>query len=552
MTTLEETANEAELIRSARSLVQQFDAELVLAELLRRLDTSSSQLRGGLGHVATLLPPDKTAPALRAIAADRQNSPQARIAAALVLERFLGVDLPAGLMSDLDESNEVALQSLREAIAEAEHNRYILLEYVTQMREAESGVALMVMELLDQLPPEDQVEMLRIIAQDSRRSVTAHALQRLEHLGSAEGNTAAGVQAARALHILRFMLPPAFSAQVERSLRKLQFSGVRYDPPAPREWHALISPADVNGNQTVWFVHRPKPARAGGALLGFIINPVIGIVQMFGGEAMARAYLPAGPGLGQQMLLDIGEAQPLLMLEPPFDFARWLIQRALATYWRLADEPHDNLPALAPGPDALPHAELPLGGEFELYGDLLWQFAAPAPPAELRDYFHAPADEAGISDAHAGDADTASGRDIANLVDDLEQGAVDAARLAEMTTELLLQPAMVTWALQFRAMLEALGMRRLPHKGVADEDQLLALTERTLRRLGNLKEAPLIVAAMADALCAQAAWLHIAGDLDNAARAQTLATRIPDIPLQENPIIAALIVAGLHQGGRNG
>ena len=106
---LEATSNEVELIRQAQTVIQQFDEDLVLGELVRRLDTTSSQMRGGLGHVAALLSPDKVGAALRGAAGDRQNSPQARITAALVLERFLGQDLPAGVMSDLDQSNDCLL-----------------------------------------------------------------------------------------------------------------------------------------------------------------------------------------------------------------------------------------------------------------------------------------------------------------------------------------------------------------------------------------------------------------------------------------------------------
>ncbi|MCB0071693.1 MAG: hypothetical protein KDE20_09560, partial [Caldilineaceae bacterium] len=137
-----DTRTEAELTAAARRIAHTYPADLVLSTLLKYLDTPKSQLRGGLGHLAALLPGDEATAALRSAVANRGNDPQIRITAALILERFLGQTLPGALISDLEDSNEVAFQSLREAVEEGRENRHILLEYVTQMRETEAGVAL--------------------------------------------------------------------------------------------------------------------------------------------------------------------------------------------------------------------------------------------------------------------------------------------------------------------------------------------------------------------------------------------------------------------------
>ncbi len=76
-----------------------------------------------------------------------------RIAAALILERYLGETLPSALTNDLDNSNEVAFQSLREAVESGKTNRHILLEYVTQLRQTEPAVASMVMDMLQRIDP---------------------------------------------------------------------------------------------------------------------------------------------------------------------------------------------------------------------------------------------------------------------------------------------------------------------------------------------------------------------------------------------------------------
>ncbi len=503
---LEATSNEVELIRQAQTVVQQFDEDLVLGELVRRLDTASSQMRGGLGHVAALLSSDQVGATLRGAAGDRQNSPQARITAALLLERFLGEDLPAGIMSDLDQSNEVAMQSLREAIEESAQNRHILLEYVTQMRETDAGIALAVMEMLSQLPPTDQVELLRLIAQDSRVAVTQHALHQLEQLGSSE----VGEAAARALHILAQMLPPQTAALAGRSLRKLQFSGVHYAPSTPEGWHALLSPADVVGNQTVWFVRRPTRDAVMGAIVGFGLDGETGINQFFAGENIARTFLPGAPGPGQQVLVEIGGPQPMLMLQVPFDYARWLVAHALERHWETEEGAH-------------------LSDEYQLYGDLIWEFATPETPPQLRAYF-VPPDEGGEPPA-------------------METERPTLSELAEFSGDLLRIPVMMGWFHQFQAVLIALDFQTLEVPATADDTELLILTERTLAELSQRRAAREVRTAMNIALRRQAAWLDLAGDATAARRAHLLADHLPHHTIQQDPLLTALIAGSLRQMG---
>src|SRR5690606_2359276 len=120
---LAQTRSEAELLAQVRNMVHNFPPDLLMGQLIKLLDTPNSQLRGGLGHLAALLPPEEVVPALRSAAANRGNPPQTRITAALILERFLGESLPPALLGDLNQSNEVAFQSLLEAVEEGAHNR---------------------------------------------------------------------------------------------------------------------------------------------------------------------------------------------------------------------------------------------------------------------------------------------------------------------------------------------------------------------------------------------------------------------------------------------
>ena len=55
-------------------------------------------------------------------------------------------------MSDLHNSDEIAFQSLREALDESKQNRHLLLEYVTQMQAHGEEIAFMVLNLLKRGP----------------------------------------------------------------------------------------------------------------------------------------------------------------------------------------------------------------------------------------------------------------------------------------------------------------------------------------------------------------------------------------------------------------
>ena len=349
------THTEAELLQSVRVIAQAYPAELLLAAVLKHLDTTSSQIRGGLGHLAALLPPEEVTPALRSAAANRQNTPQARITAALIAERFLGDPVPPALLNDLSQTNEVAFQSLREAVDEGKQNRHILLEYVNQMRQTSQDIAFMILNLLERMPEPDRVELMRLIAQEDREPVAVAALHRLETLA----NTTAAADALRALHTLRFTVPPAQATALERTLRKLQFSGKRYTPSSNLEgWHALLGPADVGGNQAIWLVRMPAAREATGVLIGLIINGQVGVLHTFGSESMAREQLPKSQRVGQMVMVKTDSGEPAVLLEAPFDFGRWRLQCALANHWQVASA-----------------HQLP--GEYRLYNDLIWQFEAP-------------------------------------------------------------------------------------------------------------------------------------------------------------------------------
>ena len=260
------------------------------------------------------------------------------------------------LLSDLSQSNEVAFQSLREAVGDGKFNRHILLEYAVQMRQVGGDIAYLVMDLLDRLPESDRVELLRLVALDDRQAVAAAALDRLERLAQGE----AGPQALAALHTLHFVLPPALASVAERSLRKLRFGGLRL-PPERTHAH---QPADM-GTQSIWFVRTSAGGQAEcGRTAGLIANilrigPRLAAAHGRGGTAALRGEIGRYPCRdGHCRRVEV----PLLRR----------VQTALAAHWRTSSE---------------------LPDEFKLYCDLIARYAAPEVSPELAAIFAGELDE---------------------------------------------------------------------------------------------------------------------------------------------------------------
>lgn len=546
-----ETETEAELLEQVRALVHTYPSELLLTTLVRNLDTTSSQLRGGLGHLATLLPTEETTRTLHKTAADRRLSPQTRLTAGLIAERFLGNPVSPALLSDLAGSNDVAFQSLLEAVEEGKRNRHVLLEYVLQMRELGQDIAFMVMDALDRLPAVDRPALLRIIAHDARLTVAQRAVERLIRLAEAapsgEAEADAGIlAAARVLHVLQFTLPPRLAEPIARTTRKLRFAGGGYAPPAAEGWRGLLSPADMGGNQTVWCFRGPEPEtgadadkpgrkrKATGVLLGLVINARLGIVQAFGSESIAVEHLPQPQGVGQMTLVKTDTGENAVLLEAPFDFCRARILAALATGWQV--EPKRDLPA-----------------EYQLYNDLIWQFAAPQPPEDLDAYFSETAQDAPGA------------------------GNLPPEELDYHAEQLLQHPAMSHWRVQNRMLHQLLRRARDPEafggassevSGVQDEGKAAthsststagesastrpispsagAVIRMVLRELAARPETAHINEAILTGLQAQAAWLHLAGDMTAARHAWTLARALPKLDAAENPVLARMVAASIE------
>ncbi len=484
---LAQTNNEVELAQAARTIAHGFPHDLILPLLVKHLDTPNGQIRGGLGHLAALLPAEEVLPALRSVAANRRLAPQARLTAASIAQRYLGTELPGALLSDLTDTQEIAFQSLREALDEAQRNRHVLLEYVTQMAEHGEEIASMVMGLLDRVAPAERIDLLRLIAQDSRPRVAQEALGRLEGLVSEPG-------ALRALHTLQFVLTDALKQQAERALRKARFGGKPYQPPATDQWRALLSPADPNGGQSVWLLRRLQSNEERGVLLGFAWNELLGVTHFFGAETLDKTLLPPQQTIGQLVTVTMDSGHTATMLEAPFDYGRWLLQRAL-THTPVAQETAEAR------------------SEYKLYNDWLWQFAAP----QVEDWL----------------------RDLWNLAAAPEK--LDSATLTRYTAALFQHPVMATWQLRNWALFPVAYQNHLPMQEV-----VTAL----LTQIAQSTDSGPLTAALAAGLRAQAGWLHIAKQAELAHYAHQLAQQLPQLPINENPVLTHLLTSALTQARR--
>jgi hypothetical protein len=492
---LAQLGEERALKAAAQDIHDAYSESMIQAEILKNLDTPNSQLRGGLGHLAALLPTEHISPALRSIAADRSQSAQSRLTAALLLSHFVGDPVPPPLLSDLNQTDEVAFQSLREAVEESKKNRHILLEYTLQMRQAGDHVAPMILNLMDRLPEGDRVELLRLITLDDRETVVIDALERLQGIASKP----AGANALRALHVLQFLLPPDRAAVAERMLRKLRFAGIAYHPPEPTGWRALMSIADLAGRQAIWFVRMPSKTVNDGAIIYVILNRHSGQMHSLGQEKMQASDLPPQHAIGQIFPVETDADQHAAFLETPFDFARWRVLEALPAHWAVSGE---------------------LPPEFRLYSDLLWEFATPEVPPELQRFF---VDKSREDDQAAWPAES-------------------PAALYSAAVSLLNHPAMEAWLYQNRPLIAPLQGIPAPDSS----DDRATLVQAVLAQLERSPETAQLPGAMEAGLRAQAAWFEIAGSPETANLALTLAESVPRLRISQNPLLAAIVEVELR------
>ncbi len=502
---LGDTSTELELWAQVREIAAQYPPSLILAAMRRFLDTSSSQLRGGLGRLATLLPREETVALLLQEARNRSNPTGARLTAALILERFLEVSVPPGLMSDLQNPEVVVHQSLEEALADARTHRHVLLEYVQQMRRESEEVAHLVMGLLERFPPREQIPLLRLIAHDARPGVARAAIERLGRLRAAE----ALVPAMRALHSLAIDLPPDRADLAERSLRKLRFAaGVAFQPQRADGWRVLVSPVDPQADQQLWFIYTgpegPSQARPpeldappSTLLLRLRLNRATGLVDALAHEGLSPQQLPPPRQVGEFMGIALADGLTSLFLELDPGRGQQLLRRALELHWQRP-------------------VWHPLPPEYTLYAEFLWSWQAA--PQEGR-------------------WPEAAGRGISDPGD----GFDSRQALETATARLLRHPAMVGWIPMTSVLQDAVPFL----EDEADPQALAQAAAEIRERLFPTPREAELQHRLATALNAQAEWLQVAGFPALARDAARVATSLQRLPLAEHPLPLLMVQLGL-------
>ena len=256
--------------------------------------------------------------------------------------------------------------------------------------------------------------------------------------------------------------------------------------------------------QTAPALTRAAGSASGDIWLGFILSVQGSILQFSGSEDMPRAHLPKQAASGELVTVRTSGGQNTVLLSAPFDVGRWLVRQALDARWRQ--------PTGQAGDD-------PLRGEYTLYNDLLWQFAAPRLPAELAEWWER-------SDASRSALDTAR----------------DASKVADAAAILVEDPAMEGWVRWSTAMWHNVKYRSQQPPAVPPA----TLVSLLLRELGRMPDHRALLQAMIAGLRVQTLWYAVAGDQANAGHAALLARATATLPITDNPLLAELLQKGFR------
>ncbi len=453
----------------------------VIQALVGLLDTYDPRLLRAMGLVALYLDHDEIVLALHNVATRSALSDRARLAALVILEKFLGEEPDDSLYLGLQSPETAVAQSLVEMVDHATHDRDILREYVQAIEQQSDDIVELVFDITFNLEPERAVLPFWALAQSKRQDVAEAALYRMGSLRSPDSGI-----------MLQALLPtllPARRTVAERSLRKLRFSGVNVPPLHPPDpaWRALISPIDSQGLQSIWFLLNPQkdvPVRA----LAVLIHDLAGVWDAVcdRNDELAQ-HLPSKrlPGTVHQVVFP-GAPVKLPLLETTFDTGRCLVQEALTV-----NHARNQVP--------------PLG--YAVLSDFLWKWDGykldERPPVE-------------------------------------RPSETELATLHVRTADLLDHPAFETWFVQSEALLSVarqLGWGALAY-GQPGQSQLL---NGLIRRHFGPEE----VACYRNRLERMAEWLWLAGEKKTARLAMAAALTLKEEAPENHPLARRMIELGL-------
>jgi hypothetical protein len=453
----------------------------VVHALIGLLDTSDPRLLRAIGLVALHLERGDVVLALRHVVTQSAHSDRVRLAALVILEKFLGEEPDDSLYLELQSPETAMAQSLVEMVDHASQDRDILREYVRAIEQQAGDVVELVFDITSDLGPECAVLPFWALAQSKRQEVAEATLHRLGSLKS----PASAVM----LQALLPTLLPERRALAERSLRKLRLSGVDVPPLAPPDpaWRALISPIDGQGSQSIWFWLDP-PKDAPVSVFSVFINDLTGVWDaIYDRNGELAQCLPPDclPGAVHQAVFP-GASTRLPLLETAFDVGRRLVRQALAVNHAKNQAP-------------------PLG--YAVLSDLLWQWddrrLDERPPIE-------------------------------------RPSPAESAVLRARTADLLNHLAFETWFIQDESLLGV--ARQLGWGAPADRrpGQGQLLNELIRHYFG-----PPEVAIYCNRLENMAEWLWLAGEKDAARLAVAAALTLKEDAPENHPLTRRMVELGL-------
>ena len=357
---LADARNALELDRAARELAGR--GKPALNALLRHLDVSDPALRGGLGRLAQYLDPAETIAALRRAAMDESRSDSARLTAVMILERFLGQEIDPALAQRIPASYDIARESGEEAIAIAETEPLVLVEYAEQLLDEPPEIVQAVLQVVKDMEDPRRAKLLMAVA-----AYAAPAIQKdiITALGGIRDPLAL-----QALQTLWHLVSPELRPQVQRQIQKLRMAGV--NAPEPSALRTMWSPVNAQGHSFLWLI-REHWDTGRSDLLTLILHDELGVV-----------YASAYPDLDMEQLpmpSSRGAVHPVRLVDGHHEV--YMVEMKTTLGLQLLDE------ALARHVDS----QAPWPGEVVVFGHWLWA-GRPLPPEPVNwPRLPAPADD---------------------------------------------------------------------------------------------------------------------------------------------------------------
>jgi hypothetical protein len=477
-------SSESEFRRRAQRIAS--SGSQVIPTIVGNLDQADARMLAAMGTVATFLSHDEVAIALRQAVLQPHQTDRGRLGAMTILERFLGQPPDDDLLTTLRNPEGEAIASLEEMLDQVEGNPSILIQYVEELDRQEPDIVLAVARSLRDLGIQATSLEQRQRAVEPLRMMAQDVRDEI----AAEALVSLGAirlpEAAQALQTLTPITVPELRPVVERLLRKLQFSGVEVNrlPLPDPDWRALVSPLNGLGQQSVWFIQETR-STAQAQILNVLLSDRAGALEAVGHTQVPALLLPPRKPLGHLHDIALPDGSGgMLMLEASFDLGRRLVVEALPQNWE---------------------TQIPVAGPLRLLSPWLWGYAG-ADSLPLRVLPEVSAEEDGL---------------VAN------------------SDHLLEHPAFVTWSARSEATFQA-AEEIMRHPGWKVDTWVNRLT-------GELFAGPLVAQMLHKRLMAMSEWLLLADDESRARQALVAAKAILEGPLQDQPLLQAVVRRDLEQ-----